>query len=59
MPLINPETQEAEAGISLEYKASLFYRANSRATQRNPVSGKKKKRIKQRDETKKVLSTIM
>jgi hypothetical protein len=36
-------TQEAEAGGSLEFKASLVYRASSRAaraTQRNPVSKK-------------------
>jgi hypothetical protein len=36
----NPSTQEAEAGRSLEFKASLDYRVSSRtakATQRNPV----------------------
>ena len=37
----NPQTQEAEAGKSLEFEASLVYGAHSRtarATQRNPVS---------------------
>jgi hypothetical protein len=39
----NPSTREAEAGRSLEFKASLIYRVSSRtarATQRNPVSDK-------------------
>jgi hypothetical protein len=34
----NPSTQEAEAGRSLEFEATLVYRVNSRtarATQRN------------------------
>jgi hypothetical protein len=41
----NPNTWEAEAGGSLEFEASLVYRVSSRtarATQRNPVSKKKK-----------------
>jgi hypothetical protein len=36
----NPSTWEAEAGGSLEFEASLVYRASSRtarATQRNPI----------------------
>ena len=40
MPLI-PALRKAEAGRISEFKASLVYRA--RATQRNPVSKKKKK----------------
>ena len=39
----NSSTQEAEAGGSLEFGASLVYREHSktaRATQRNPVFGK-------------------
>jgi hypothetical protein len=42
----NPSTWEAEAGGSLEFEASLVYRVSSRtarATQKNPVSKKKKK----------------
>jgi hypothetical protein len=42
----NPSTWEAEAGgFWPEFEASLVYRVSSRtarATQRNPVSGKKK-----------------
>jgi hypothetical protein len=40
----NPSTREAEAGRSLEFKASLVYRVSFRtakATQRNPVSKNK------------------
>jgi hypothetical protein len=40
----NPSTQEAEAGRSLEFEASLVYRVGSRisrAIQRNPVSKNK------------------
>ena len=47
----NPSTWEAEAGRRIsEFEASLAYRVSSRtqdshrATQRNPVSGKKKKK---------------
>jgi hypothetical protein len=41
----NPSTWEAEAGGSHEFEASLVYKVSSRtarATQRNPVSKKKK-----------------
>lgn len=41
----NFSTREEEAGGSLEFEASLFYRESCwtvRVTQRNPVSGKKK-----------------
>jgi hypothetical protein len=41
----NPSTWEAEAGGFLKVEASLVYRVSSRtarATQRNPVSRKKK-----------------
>jgi hypothetical protein len=44
----NPSTWEAEAGGFLESEATLVYRVSSRtarATQRNPVLEKKKKRI--------------
>jgi hypothetical protein len=47
----NPSTQEAEAGRSLEFKASLVYRASSRtarATQRKPVL---RKTIKNQNKT--------
>jgi hypothetical protein len=40
----NPSIQEAEASRSLEFEASLVFRATfkiARTTQRNPVSGKK------------------
>jgi hypothetical protein len=43
----NPSTWEAEAGGFSEFEASLVYRVSSRtarATQRNPVSKKKKMR---------------
>ena len=46
----NPSTWEAEAGGSLEFKASLVYRVSCRAartTQRNPVSKNKKQKQKQ------------
>ena len=46
----NPSTQEAEAGQSLEFEASLVYRMSSRTvrtTQRNPVSKKQTKTKKQ------------
>lgn len=42
----NPNIWEVEAGGSLDFEGSLFYRLNSRtarATQRNPVLKKKKK----------------
>jgi hypothetical protein len=42
----NPSTQEAEAGGSLEFEASLVYRVGSgtvRAIQRNPVSKQQQK----------------
>jgi hypothetical protein len=44
----NPSTREAEAGgfLSLRFEASLVYKVSARtarATQRNPVSEKKKK----------------
>jgi hypothetical protein len=45
----NPSTWEAEAGGFLEFEASLVYRVSSRtakATQRNPVSKKAKKKKK-------------
>jgi hypothetical protein len=45
--VFNPSTWKAEAGVSLEFEASLVYRVSSRtarATQRNPVSKKKKKK---------------
>jgi hypothetical protein len=44
----NPSTQEAEAG-GFEFKASLVYKVSSRtarATQRNPVSKKQKRKRK-------------
>ena len=44
----NPITQEAEAGGSLEFKASLVYRASSwtaRATQRNPSQKTNKQKL--------------
>jgi hypothetical protein len=53
----NFSTQEAEVGRSLEFKASLLYRVNSRtakATQRNPFS-KRKKKVRGRKENKKAL----
>jgi hypothetical protein len=43
---LNPSTREAEAGKSLEFKASLVYRVSSRtakATQKIPVSKNKTK----------------
>jgi hypothetical protein len=43
----SPSNQKAEAGGSLEFGASLFYRASSRtarATQRNPVLKNKKEK---------------
>ena len=45
----DPSSEEAEAGRSLECKASLVYRVSSRtarATQRNPVSKNQKKKKK-------------
>jgi hypothetical protein len=45
----NPSTQEAEAGRSLEFEASLVYRVSSRtakATHRNPVSKNQKPKNK-------------
>ena len=45
----NPSTQEAEAGRSPKFEASLIYIRSSRtarATQRRPVSEKKKKKKK-------------
>jgi hypothetical protein len=42
----NPSTQEAEAGGFLSSRPAFVYKASSRkarATQRNPVSNKKKK----------------
>ena len=42
-----PALRDAEAGGSLEYKASLVYTVSSRTariTQRNPVLGEKKKK---------------
>jgi hypothetical protein len=39
--VFNPSAKKAEAGGSLEFKASLVYRVSfrtARATQRNPVS---------------------
>jgi hypothetical protein len=48
----NPSTQEAEAGGSLEFEASLVYRVSSRtarATQRNPVSKNKTKNNKKKE----------
>jgi hypothetical protein len=50
----NPNTWEAQAGGSL-FKASLVYRVNSRtarATQRNPVSKKKKNKKNKKTKTK-------
>jgi hypothetical protein len=49
----NPSTREAEAGgfLSLRFEASLVYKVSARtarATQRNPVSEKKKKQKKTR-----------
>jgi hypothetical protein len=41
--IFHPSTQEAEAGRSLEFEASLVFRVSSRivrAIQRNPVSKK-------------------
>jgi hypothetical protein len=41
----NPSTREAEAGVFLQAEAGLVYKVSSRtarATQRNPVSKKKK-----------------
>jgi hypothetical protein len=43
----NPSTREAEAGEFLSLRPSLVYKVNSRtarATQRNPVSEKKKRK---------------
>jgi hypothetical protein len=43
----DPSTQEAEAGGSLEFEASLAYKMSSRtarAIQRNPVSKNQKKK---------------
>jgi hypothetical protein len=54
--LFNPSTGEAEASVSLEFKASLVYRASSRtarATQRNPVSKNPKKEEKEKKREKK------
>jgi hypothetical protein len=47
MHTFNHSTQKAAAGRSLEFKASLVYRVNSRTarvTQRNPVSTNKTRR---------------
>jgi hypothetical protein len=49
----NPSTWEAEAGRSLEFKASLVYRVSSRtarATQRNPVWKKQKQKNKNKQQ---------
>jgi hypothetical protein len=49
----SPHTWEAEAGGFLEFQASLVYRVSSRtarATQRNPVLGRKKKKEKEEEE---------
>jgi hypothetical protein len=51
----NPSTREAEAGGSLEFKASLVYKVSSRtarATQRNPVSNKTKQNKTKQNKTK-------
>jgi hypothetical protein len=48
----DPSTQEAEAGGSLEFEASLFYRVSSRtarATQRNSVSKTNKRTNKHKN----------
>jgi len=42
---LNLSTWETEAGRSVEFKASLAYRAMARATQRNPVSTKQKHKM--------------
>jgi hypothetical protein len=52
----NPSTCKAEAGRSLEFKASLVYRVSSRtarATQRNPVSKNKDKQTNKNKNKKK------
>jgi hypothetical protein len=51
----NPSTREAEAGGISEFEASLVYRVSSRtarATQRNPVS-KKRKEMKRKEKKRK------
>jgi hypothetical protein len=45
----NPSTQEAEAGGTLEFEASVVYKVSSRtarAIQKNPVSKNQKKKKK-------------
>jgi hypothetical protein len=52
----NPSTWEAEIGDTLEFKASLVYRINSRTakdTQRNFLSKKKKKKKSPMEEVEK------
>jgi hypothetical protein len=49
-----PETQEAEAGRSLEFKASLVYRVSfrtARVTQGNPVSKETEEEKEEKEET--------
>ena len=51
MPSFNPGPLEAEAGGSLKFKASLVYRASSRAMQKtNKQTTKEKKNIKKERE---------
>jgi len=57
----NPSTWEAEAGGSLEFKASLVYRVSSRtarATKRNPILEKRERGKEGRKVGKKTSSAV-